>query len=46
VPDGPERDAVMARVVEAELRPDPERKGAAVIIDVTRMTNLRGDDVE
>lgn len=40
---GPLRDQVMARVVEAELEKDPERKGAAVIIRVDRITNLGGE---
>lgn len=45
VAEGPERDAVMAKVVQKELDADPGRKGAAVIIDVERTTNLRGEDV-
>jgi len=45
VAEGPERDAVMAKVVQKELDADPGRKGAAVIIDVDRITNLRGEDV-
>lgn len=45
VESGPERDAVMAKVVKRELDADPGRKGAAVIIKVDRITNLRGDDL-
>jgi predicted pyridoxine 5'-phosphate oxidase superfamily flavin-nucleotide-binding protein len=40
---GPLRDQVMARVVAPELEKDPERKGAAVIIRVDRITNLGGE---
>lgn len=36
------RDQVMARTVPAELDKDPERKGAAVIIRVDKVTNLGG----
>ena len=32
--EGPVRDQVMARTVEAELSRDPERKGAAVIVRI------------
>ena len=39
---GPLRDQVMARVVKDEIDKDPERKGAAVIIRVERVTNLGG----
>jgi general stress protein 26 len=39
---GPLRDQVMARTVPAELEKDPERKGAAVIIKVDKVTNLGG----
>jgi general stress protein 26 len=39
---GPRRDQVMARTVPAELEKDPERKGAAVIIRVDKVTNLGG----
>jgi general stress protein 26 len=37
------RDQVMARTVKAELEKDPERRGAAVIIRVDRVTNLAGE---
>lgn len=43
--DGAERDAVMAKVVEQELKADPERQGAAVVIKVDRITDLRGEDL-
>jgi general stress protein 26 len=36
------RDQVMARTVKGEIDRDPERKGAAVIIHVERVTNLAG----
>ncbi|MGH7828089.1 MAG: pyridoxamine 5'-phosphate oxidase family protein [Candidatus Binatia bacterium] len=39
---GPVRDQVMARTVAAELEKDPERKGAAVVIRVDKVTNLGG----
>jgi predicted pyridoxine 5'-phosphate oxidase superfamily flavin-nucleotide-binding protein len=39
---GPLRDQVMARVVKDEIDKDPDRKGAAVIIRVERVTNLGG----
>lgn len=40
--NGPVRDAVMARTVKDELDKDPERKGAAVVIRVDKVTNLAG----
>jgi general stress protein 26 len=39
---GPVREAVMARTVKDELDKDPERKGAAVVIRVDKVTNLAG----
>jgi hypothetical protein len=45
VAEGPERDAIMAKVVQKELDADPGRKGAAVIIDVERIENLRSENV-
>jgi hypothetical protein len=39
---GPVREQVMARTVPAELEKDPERKGAAVIIKIDKVTNLGG----
>ena len=35
----------MGKVVQRELDADPGRKGAAVIIDLDRITNLRGDQL-
>ncbi|MGH7772664.1 MAG: pyridoxamine 5'-phosphate oxidase family protein [Candidatus Binatia bacterium] len=40
--DGPIREQVMARTVKDELDKDPERKGAAVVIRVDKVTNLAG----
>lgn len=40
--EGPIREAVMARTVREELERDPERKGAAVLIRVERITTLGG----
>ncbi|HXG49933.1 MAG TPA: pyridoxamine 5'-phosphate oxidase family protein [candidate division Zixibacteria bacterium] len=39
---GPVREQVMARTVAEELEKDPERKGAAVVIRVDKVTNLAG----
>ncbi len=39
-PDGPIREQVMARVVEAELNRDPERTGAAVVVRVDLVMTL------
>ena len=39
---GPIRDQVMARTVAAELEKDPERKGAAVVIKLDKVTNMAG----
>jgi predicted pyridoxine 5'-phosphate oxidase superfamily flavin-nucleotide-binding protein len=39
---GPIREQVMARTVKDELDKDPERKGAAVVIRVDKITNLAG----
>lgn len=44
--DGPIREQVLARVVPAELTPDPERKGFAILIRVDRIALLRGDIVQ
>ena len=41
--DGPIREQVMARTVKDELDKDPERKGAAVVIRVDKVTNLAGE---
>jgi general stress protein 26 len=40
--DGPVREQVMSRTVKDELDKDPERKGAAVVIRVNKVTNLAG----
>jgi general stress protein 26 len=39
---GPIRDQVMARTVKDELDKDPERKGAAVVISLDKITNMGG----
>jgi hypothetical protein len=41
--EGPLREQVMARTVKDELDKDPERKGAAVVIRVDKVTNLAGE---
>lgn len=40
--DGPIREQVMARTVKEELDKDPERKGAAVVIRLDKITNMGG----
>ena len=40
--DGPVREQVMSRTVKDELDKDPERKGAAIVIRVDKVTNLAG----
>jgi general stress protein 26 len=40
--DGPVRDQVMARTVKEELDKDLERKGAAVVIRLDKITNMGG----
>jgi predicted pyridoxine 5'-phosphate oxidase superfamily flavin-nucleotide-binding protein len=45
VESGPERDAVMAKVVKRELDADPGRKGVAILVDVKRITDLRGNEL-
>jgi uncharacterized protein len=40
--EGPLRDQVMARTVQAELDRDPERKGYAVIVRVDKVLHLSG----
>lgn len=39
---GPVWEQVMARTVPAELEKDPERKGAAVVIKLDKVTNMGG----
>ena len=38
--DGPIRDQVMGRTVKEEFDKDPERKGAAVVIRLDKITNM------
>lgn len=40
--DGPVREQVMARTPQRELDADPERKGMAVVIKVTKVMDGRG----
>ncbi len=40
--DGLIRDQVMGRTVKEELDKDPERKGAAVVIRLDKITNMGG----
>jgi hypothetical protein len=40
--EGPVREQVMARTVQAELDRDPERKGYAVIVKVDKVLPLSG----
>ena len=40
--DGTIREQVMSRTVKDEIDKDPERKGAAVVIRVSKVTNLAG----
>jgi predicted pyridoxine 5'-phosphate oxidase superfamily flavin-nucleotide-binding protein len=40
------REQVMNRVIEAELRQDPERQGIAVVIEVDRVANGRGETLQ
>ena len=44
-PRGAQGDAIMGKVVQKELDADPGRKGSAVIIEIERITNLRGDEL-
>jgi hypothetical protein len=39
---GPTREQVMGRTVKDEIDKDPERKGAAVVIRIDKVTNLGG----
>ncbi len=41
--EGPLREAIMGRTIQAELDRDPERTGAGVLIAVQRVANGRGD---
>ena len=44
--DGPIREQVMARTVKDELDKDPERKGAAVVIRLDKITTMGGQVVQ
>ena len=43
---GPVRDQVWDRVIEPEKKPDPEKKGAAVLIKVERAEHMNGNPLE
>ena len=43
--DGPLREKVMARTVQAELDRDPERKGYGVLIKVNKIRRHSGDAI-
>ena len=45
VESGPEREEVMNKVVQRELDADKGPTGVAVIIDVGRITDLRGENL-
>lgn len=40
---GPDRDRVMKRTPKAELDRDPKREGVAVLIELTRITDIAGN---
>ena len=40
------REQVMARVIEVEIKQDPERTGIAVVIRVDRVANGRGETLQ
>ena len=44
--EGSIRDQVMARTIQAELDKDPECAGAAIIIDISRITSLGGEAIQ
>jgi general stress protein 26 len=44
--NGPIRDQVMARTVKEELDKDPERKGAAVVIRLDKITSMGGQVIQ
>ena len=46
VESGELREQVMKRVIEVEIRQDPERTGIAVVIDVDRVANGRGETLQ
>ena len=43
---GPVRDQVWDRVIEPEKKPDPEKKGAAILIKIDRAEHLSGKPLE
>ena len=43
---GPIRDQVMARTVKDELDKDPDRKGAAVVIRLDKITSMGGQVIQ
>jgi hypothetical protein len=45
LPHGPERDKVWELIPEAERRPDPEKKGTAMLIKLTSIEELSGNVV-
>lgn len=44
--DGPIREAMTERVVPAERQRDPDWKGAAVLIEVVKISNLAGETLQ
>lgn len=46
VEDGALRDAVWARTIPLEQGKDPDRKGAAIVIDVTLVNDLSGKVIQ
>ncbi len=44
--EGAERDAVYDRVIPGEREKDPDKKGAAVLITVDRITDLGGNVIQ
>lgn len=43
---GPERETVWTRTIEAERSKDPDKKGAGVIIEVKKITDLSGKIIQ
>lgn len=43
LPDGPERDKVWGLIPEAERRPDPEKKGTAMLIRLDSIQEITGN---
>ena len=42
LPDGPERDRVWSMIPEHERKPDPEKKGKAVLVRLVKVEDLGG----